>query len=297
MRSIKKILSILVIISICANILSLIASAATDEFDDCRELNEVFSKNLYCYFEKAKEKIKMGEKHVTVQNEKNIPNYRLELFRYTALDEIILSLKFEKEPDKFIKNKYRDTFNLIKNISTGVGIIVGVIFGLWLPKGISCLNSRLNKKSAKIIKQASSFQNTKTDRNNLSKNKNDKWLKFSLSIILSGLIAFLGRTLAEYGIANFESKELKKMLIKKRNSLMAIESAMNHIDDKDWVDGNVFYIRECLDVDTYNTVTGFLYVDEESNSLTYSKDEKKYFNRDFEALSRNLSEVLKNNKN
>ena len=93
MRFIKKILSILVIISICANTLSLLALAATDEFDDCRELNEGFSKNLYCYFAKAKEKIKMGEKHVTVQNEKNIPNYRLELFRYTAFKALLVEIK------------------------------------------------------------------------------------------------------------------------------------------------------------------------------------------------------------
>lgn len=189
-RIIVSILSVALLSGIFVDINFLTAFATTDGFEDCRKLNKDFITNLYCYVEKAKEKIKMGEKHVTVQNEKNIPDYRLELFRYTALDEIIPSLSFEKEPHKFIESKYGSTFNLIKNIATGAGLILGAIFGVWLPKGVSYLKSKLNvQDSNKSTKAVDPLKNSKVC-SKLSENKKDKLIKFVSIIIGSGLFAF-----------------------------------------------------------------------------------------------------------
>lgn len=291
MKIIREFLAILIIISMHTNILSMPAHSYDESFDDCRKLNEVLSKNLYCYVEKAKEKIKMGEKHVTVQNEKNIPDYRLELFRYTALDEIIPSLKFEKEPDKFIETKYGYTFKLIKNISTGAGLIVGAILGLWLPKGIAYLRSKLNKQSNEPVNSTNLPQNTKASQNKPNKNKNDNWIKFILSIIGSGIFAFLGRILAECGILNFKDQKYNKLKIDKENSLLAMGCLSDDILENKWKNSDCIFIKTDLNKDNYESAPVFLKI-----GLNYSSEEKKKVPKDFEKLKRNLEEILKNNK-
>lgn len=262
---------------------------ASYDLDKCRELKGSINKNLDCYFENAKEKIKAGERHVTVQNERNIPNHRLELFRYTALDEIIPSLKFEKEPDRFIDNKYRNTFNLIKSISTGMGLIVGVIWGIWLPKGISYLKNKLNKQPNESVNSTNLPKNTKTDPNKT--NKNNNWIKFVLSIIGSGIFAFLGRTLAECGILNFKYQKYNKLRIDKKNSLLAMECLSDDILENKWKNSDCIFIKTDLNKDSYESVPFFLKI-----GVNYSSEEKKKVPKDFEKLKQSLEEKLKNNK-
>lgn len=109
----QKILAIVLLVSIVPNNYTF-----ANKFDD---LNDKILE--------SKERLKSGEKHITVTDIKNNPEYSLELFRYTALDEIIPSLKFEKDPYKFVKDTYEKKINVIENICTAVGAFIGADLG------------------------------------------------------------------------------------------------------------------------------------------------------------------------
>lgn len=211
-----------------------------DGFDKCRALDKMVNDNLNCYFEEAKKQISLGTNHITVKNEKNIPNHRLEFFRYTALDEVVPCLLFEIEPNKFIQDKYGKTFSLAKKVGTGIGAVVGAIV---MPLYIKALSYVSNKRNKNVLDKSNKIEEAseKVAETNKKSNQGDKWVKLFFTILGSGVFAFLGKAFAEYMISNFEIKEHKRLLMEKRNALMAMESAMNHISDEDWKYGHILY--------------------------------------------------------
>ena len=296
MKIVKKGFSFLLVIVLNVNFLNLSTFAENGGFDKCRALNGMIHDNLNCYFDEAKEQIKAGASHITVKNEKNIPNQRLEFFRYTALDEVVPSLLFEIEPNKFIQDKYGKTFSLAKKIGTGIGAVVGAIV---MPLYIKALYYVANKRNKNVQDESNKIKEASEKLADINKksNQGDKWVKLFFTILGSGVFAFLGKTFAEYMISNFELKEHKKLFMKKRNALMAMESAVNHISDEDWKYGHILYIHENQDLDTYEATTNFLSKNNSKNSFQtfYLENEVKSFPQAFEKLKNDLTKILNDN--
>ena len=76
----------------------------------------------------AKKDLKSGAQHIHATVTKNGKiEYRLEFFRYTDLDEVIPSLRFEKDPNKFVKDTYEKNFKIIENCLTTLGAFAGTV--------------------------------------------------------------------------------------------------------------------------------------------------------------------------
>ena len=76
----------------------------------------------------AKKDLKSGAQHIHATVTKNGKiEYRLEFFRYTDLDEVIPSLRFEKDPNKFVKDTYEKNFKIIENCLTTIGAFAGTV--------------------------------------------------------------------------------------------------------------------------------------------------------------------------
>ena len=229
MKIIKKCLTLLLMTTLSFNVFNLSTFAEKDGFDKCRELSGMIYDNLSCYFEEAKDKIKSGASRVTIQNEKNIPNYRLEFFRYTALDEIVPDLPFETDEKKWneiIKSKYANTFNLIKMIAIGTGALSGLLYVKVL--------SHIGNKSV----SDKSNEDVNTQRDAIGTNKKpigDNKLTYLVSAILgSGIFTFLGKIIAGGKISEFENQKLKELKIEKENALSAMKSIKTFIENGIW---------------------------------------------------------------
>lgn len=178
----------------------------------------------------SKEKLKDEAKHITVTDIKDNPDYRLELFRYTALEEIIPSLKFEKSPYDFVQNKYEKKFNIIEKCCTAIGTTLGA--GL----GLICGRILRNKDKQNLSKELS-----KENVDNNKQQTNKLFLKqinyFGLTCIVS-LFAFVFGGLMKctsgfYGL-RFMRKERTKLEIEKSNALLAIKGLISSIEYNKW---------------------------------------------------------------
>ena len=290
MKIIKKCLTLLLMTTLSFNVFNLSTFAEKDGFDKCRELSGMIYDNLSCYFEEAKDKIKSGASRVTIQNEKNIPNYRLEFFRYTALDEIVPDLPFETDEKKWneiIKSKYANTFNLIKMIAIGTGALSGLLYVKVL--------SHIGNKSV----SDKSNEDVNTQRDAIGTNKKpigDNKLTYLVSAILgSGIFTFLGKIIAGGKISEFE--ELK---IEKENALSAMKSIKTFIENGIWKHGNCLCIQLCKDSENGDSAVHFVDVDNnrllDGNplDLLYSENEKKHFPQAFKKLKQDLEKILIN---
>ena len=295
MKIIKKCLTLLLMTTLSFNVFNLSTFAEKDGFDKCRELSGMIYDNLSCYFEEAKDKIKSGASRVTIQNEKNIPNYRLEFFRYTALDEIVPDLPFETDEKKWneiIKSKYANTFNLIKMIAIGTGALSGLLYVKVL--------SHIGNKSV----SDKSNEDVNTQRDAIGTNKKpigDNKLTYLVSAILgSGIFTFLGKIIAGGKISEFENQKLKELKIEKENALSAMKSIKTFIENGIWKHGNCLCIQLCKDSENGDSAVHFVDVDNnrllDSNplDLLYSENEKKHFPQAFKKLKQDLEKILIN---
>lgn len=297
MKIIKKCLTLLLMTTLSFNIFNLSTFAEEDGFDKCRKLSGMVHDNLSCYFEEAKDKIKSGASRVTIQNEKNIPNYRLEFFRYTALDEIVPNLPFETDEKKWneiIKSKYANTFNSIKMIGAGTGALIGALSGLLYVKVLSHIgNKSVSDKSD---------ENVNTQRDAIDTNKKpirDNKLTYLVSAILgSGIFTFLGKIIVGGKISEFENQKLKELKIEKENALSVMKSIKTFIENGIWKHGNCLCIQLCKDSENGDSTVHFVDVDNnrllDGNplDLLYSENEKKHFPQAFKKLKQDLEIIM-----
>lgn len=65
------------------------------------------------------------------------------------MDEIIPSLNFEKDPNKFVKDNYEKFFNIVEKCCTIIGAFAGAglgwIFGKWADKEGKKFRFQINK--------------------------------------------------------------------------------------------------------------------------------------------------------
>lgn len=243
--------------------------------------------------QEAQEKLKSGAQHITVTKIKDEPMRYLELFRYTALDDIISSLRFEKNPWEFIKNKYEKKFNMIENCCTAVGAFAGAglgrIFWEWV-----------NNQEGKDKKLDPNLYQKKYEQKNFKKNENSsnflgkiKKLALPTSIVSACMVVFSAFTnfISSLYSSNFMAKEYKKLYVGRGNALMAMECLLRLIDRKNWKQGDSILIQINSNPNYPTAVPTVI-----KSGINYSDKEKKCFPKAFEKLKTELEKILENNK-
>ncbi len=240
--------------------------------------------------QESQEKLKSGAQHITVTKIKGEPMHYFELFRYTALDDIIPSLKFEKDPWGIINNKYEKKFKIIKNFCTAIGAFAGAGLGWIFWKWV---NNHQEGESKKLEPKE------KIEQNNFKGNENpsgslDKIKKSALpTFVVSASAAAFGvlmNLISSLYSSNFMEKEREKLYIEKENALLVMKCLLTHIDRKNWEHGDSILIQINSNPNYPTAVPTMV-----KSGINYSNEEIKNFPKAFETLKKNLEETLKNN--
>lgn len=238
----------------------------------------------------AKKKLKAGAQHVQATViKKGKVEHRLEVFRYTDLDEIIPSLNFEKDPNKFVKDAYEKILNIIEKCCTAIGALAGVGLGWkfwkWLDKESKknldpkLMNPESNPKHAeKNVKKFVLFTRIKN-------------ILLPTLFVSASVFAFGGfmKSLSSFCSDTFIGNKIEKLKIKKRNALYAMSLLLDYIEN--WPQSDSVFIQMDCNPGYYKGVSCFI-----TSEIKYSEEDKRLFPQAFEKLKNDLKKILEDNK-
>lgn len=234
-------------------------------------------------FQEAQDDLKSGAQYILVTKIKNEPMHCFELFRYTALDDIISSLKFEKDPWEFIENKYGKKVKILRNYSTVAATFVGAGLGILFWKWITGNSDKEKKFEQKIL-----------NGNNKKSSFLDKLKKRLLPafVVLAGMLttSMLISLITKIYSNNFMEEECKKLYVEKENALSAMKDLITHIECKNWEQGDSILIQINSNPNYPTAVPTII-----NSGVNYSNEEIKKFPESFETLRQNLEKILKEN--
>lgn len=241
-------------------------------------------------FLESQKELKAGAQHVQATvTKKGKLEHRLEFFRYTDLDEIIPSLNFEKDPNKFVKDNYENFFNIVEKcctvISAFAGAGLGWIFGKWVDK-----EGKKNSAS-KLTKPESSPKPVEKNEKKLGLLTRIKNLSIPILLALASVFTFGGfmKSLSNFCSDTFMRDKLEKLKIEKRNALYAMRLLLDYIED--WQESDSIFIQIDCNPDYYKGLASFI-----TSEIEYSKEDKELFPQAFEKLKKELKRILENNK-
>lgn len=243
-------------------------------------------------FQEAQDALKAGAQYIVVNKIKNEPMHYFELFRYTALDDIILKLKFEKDPWEFIENKYEKKFKTLRNYSTVAGTFAGAGLGILFWKWITGNSGKEKKFDLKIYQEE--LKQKTLHKNNEKSSLLAKFKKMLLpTFIVSASMAttsMLIKLITRICLNNFMEKECKKLYVERENALLAMRCLLNQIESKNWEQGDSILIQMNSNPDYPTAVPSMI-----NSGIDYSSEEIKKFPEAFENLRQNLEKMLKEN--
>ena len=243
-------------------------------------------------FQEAQDDLKSGAQYILVTKIKNEPMHCFELFRYTALDDIISSLKFEKDPWEFIENKYGKKVKILRNYSTVAATFVGAGLGILFWKWITGNSDKEKKFDLKVSQEK--FEQKILNGNNKKSSFLDKLKKRLLPtfVVLAGMLttSMLISLITKIYSNNFMEEECKKLYVEKENALSAMKDLITHIERKNWEQGDSILIQINSNPNYPTAVPTII-----NSGINYSNEEIKKFPESFETLRQNLEKILKEN--
>lgn len=228
----------------------------------------------------AQERLKNGETHVTIKNIGDDPNKYFELFRYTALDEIVNGLNFENNPYEFVEKTYGKSFNIIENCGTAFGAMLGA--------GLGFLSWNFFKKITNKNESKKDLKNDNAEYKDNSHKAKNSFIFSVVDLIHIFLFGLLSKSFSSFCLNKFKQNQCDKLEVEKGNAISVAELLLGNIKKGNWKYGDSILIQIDTNIKHPSAVPTMI-----NSNLNYTNEERLNFKENFKNLKQNLEKILK----